>query len=288
MGCGRRPQYEFQHPWGTTRLLACRRRRCLHAFWRGCFSYWTISVPGSLHNPFRCGRQDGFTRARIAVASAWLADLTLLVTWLLRTSTGLLREELKSLQFWSLETCFFLGLPLGASSAASASRARVAATAAEWQSRGGDHRTDRVRRAAHESHLLRRANLSERRPEPGRSEAGQCATTASRVPVGCSAGAGSQQAALRLSALLERGLSRVGVGPAAAFVVNAVVMGLTVCCCICWCSSCSAIARRRSSRAPHGTHTRAMLWSATAAVEPSASLACVAALLALRTPPIGK
>ena len=52
-------------------------------------------------------------RAWIAVAAAWLSYVAGLLTWLSRTPAGALREELKSLQFWSLEICVLLGLLLG-------------------------------------------------------------------------------------------------------------------------------------------------------------------------------
>jgi hypothetical protein len=48
------------------------------------------------------------------VASAWLAVLAALSTWLLSTHAAILREQLKAVQFWSLETCAALGLALGA------------------------------------------------------------------------------------------------------------------------------------------------------------------------------
>src|SRR6185503_1990817 len=43
-------------------------------------------------------------------ASAWVAGVAALLTWALRTPMPPLREQLKTLQFWSLETCVFLGL----------------------------------------------------------------------------------------------------------------------------------------------------------------------------------
>ena len=48
-----------------------------------------------------------------AVALAWLATVVALAVWLLGTSTGTLREQLKLVQFWSLEACVFLVLVLG-------------------------------------------------------------------------------------------------------------------------------------------------------------------------------
>ena len=48
-----------------------------------------------------------------AVAIGWVASVAILLSWLLTTSTGTLREHLKIAQFWSLESCVFLGLIAG-------------------------------------------------------------------------------------------------------------------------------------------------------------------------------
>ena len=49
-------------------------------------------------------------RAWIAVGGAMIATLVLLTTWLLGTSTGNLREALKSLQPWWLDACVLTGM----------------------------------------------------------------------------------------------------------------------------------------------------------------------------------
>ena len=52
-------------------------------------------------------------RARAASVPAWLAwpvSMLFLAAWLLGTSTGTLREQLKDLQFWWLEATAFLAL----------------------------------------------------------------------------------------------------------------------------------------------------------------------------------
>jgi hypothetical protein len=49
-------------------------------------------------------------RAWAVVVSVWVVGLAALLTWVLRTPAPVLREQLKILQFWSLETCVFLGL----------------------------------------------------------------------------------------------------------------------------------------------------------------------------------
>jgi hypothetical protein len=57
-----------------------------------------------------------------SLALAWLAALGVLFVWLAITPNGLLREQLKGLQFWSLESCAALGLVLGVAVAREASR----------------------------------------------------------------------------------------------------------------------------------------------------------------------
>jgi hypothetical protein len=52
--------------------------------------------------------------AWVAVALAWAVSVGALAAWLLATSTGTLREHLKVGQFWSLELCLFLGVICGA------------------------------------------------------------------------------------------------------------------------------------------------------------------------------
>jgi hypothetical protein len=49
-----------------------------------------------------------------ALAAAWLAALAVVLVWVLRTPEVWLREQLKILQFWSLETCVVLGVGLAA------------------------------------------------------------------------------------------------------------------------------------------------------------------------------
>jgi hypothetical protein len=54
-----------------------------------------------------------FGREWIVVSAATLGTLAVLTAWLLNTSTGTLREELKTLQPWSLDACALLGLLVG-------------------------------------------------------------------------------------------------------------------------------------------------------------------------------
>jgi len=51
-------------------------------------------------------------RSGIALVFAGLLSLTAVLVWVLRTPEPFLREQLKTLQYWSLETCVVLGLAL--------------------------------------------------------------------------------------------------------------------------------------------------------------------------------
>ena len=53
-------------------------------------------------------------RAAAALTAAWLLTIGALLMWVMRTTGGMLREQLKSIQFWSLEACVILGVALGA------------------------------------------------------------------------------------------------------------------------------------------------------------------------------
>ena len=76
---------------------ACRRRRA------GALIAWRTS-----------GRAHHLRRAWAPSRSHGLAILALVLAWVLQTPAASLREQLKILQFWSLEICVFLGLALGA------------------------------------------------------------------------------------------------------------------------------------------------------------------------------
>src|SRR6185503_229514 len=53
-------------------------------------------------------------RSGTALAFAWFICLAAVLVWVLRTPEAWLREQLKTLQYWSLEACVVLGLALGA------------------------------------------------------------------------------------------------------------------------------------------------------------------------------
>ena len=98
-------------------------------------------------------------------------------------STPWLREQLKVLQFWSLEVCVVWPVPRRCPKEIG----RVSAGAAYSADAGLPRCAYRVRRTANQPHLLRRADLPERRTEPHGSQARRCATTAASNTVGSSA-----------------------------------------------------------------------------------------------------
>ena len=107
-------------------------------------------------------------RAWVMVASAWVVGLAALLTWVLRTPGPSLREQLKILQFWSLESCVFLGLAVSTVALQDVPRLldrRDMLSNGALMARGP--RSDRWPAASDKPHLLRRADLSERRAEPG-------------------------------------------------------------------------------------------------------------------------
>ena len=221
-------------------------------------------------------------RAWIAVAAAWLSYVTVLLTWLSRTPTEALREELKSLQFWSLEICVLLGLLIGSiilrdllRGLDRTDRRRMVMLAAVsigltvfvaprtnriyydeqiYQSVGQNLTDLRLAQVCHDGNV-----------EYGRLQ--------------CGSGEYNKQP-YAYPHLLSVAYRVFGVHPATAFVVNAAVMGLTVCCLYLLVFS---LFRSRDAAffaaLLMALTPEQLLWSATAAVEPSASLACVAALL---------
>jgi 4-amino-4-deoxy-L-arabinose transferase-like glycosyltransferase len=205
-----------------------------------------------------------------------------LVTWLSRTPAGALREELKSLQFWSLESCVLFGLLLGSTLLRELLR--------------GLERSDRRRMV-----MLAALSISLTvfvAPRTNRiyydeqiyQSVGQNLTDLKLAQVchdgnveygrlQCGSGEYNKQP-YAYPHLLSLAYRLFGVHPATAFVVNAAVAGLTICCVYLF---VFCLFRSRDA-AFFGALLMALtpeqlLWSATAAVEPSASLACVAALL---------
>jgi Dolichyl-phosphate-mannose-protein mannosyltransferase len=207
--------------------------------------------------------------------------LVLLVVWL-RTPTATLREQLKSLQFWSLEVCLVLAVGLGSLivrdlvrqlNRRDAIRIGVLAACATVLTLSVAPRTNRIyydeqiyQAIAQNLADLKLAQMC----NDGTVEYGR---------LQCWNGEYNKQpyAYPHLLSILYRAF---GVAESRAFAFNALVAGLTVV--GVYLLVVSLFADRTAALfggliialTPHQ-----LLWSATAAVEPSASLACVAALL---------
>ncbi len=102
-------QYQLQHPRRAARLLARRGRGRVPSIGRGRAGHRSV--------PRRTSRMTdalvppaSSRRAWIAVGGATLGTLAVPLVWLLGTSTGDLREQLKVLQPWWLDACVLAGL----------------------------------------------------------------------------------------------------------------------------------------------------------------------------------
>ena len=221
-------------------------------------------------------------RAWIAVGLAWLASLTVLLLWLLGTSTGNLREQLRAWQIWSLDACVLLGVLVGVYLLKTAqigadrrdvARMAVLAALGLGLTLFAAPRTNRI---FYDEQIYQSVgqNLADLRLaqvcNDGSVEYGrlQCASGEyNKQPYGF-------PHALSLAYRL------FGVHAGTAFAVNAAAMALTVCAVylLVW-----VLFRDRDAALFAGLlialTPQQLVWSATAAVEPSASLASVTALL---------
>lgn len=223
------------------------------------------------------------TRAHYAAAAAWIAIIGALAYWLAVTPAGILREQLKAAQFWSLEASVALMLALIAAVARSVWReltrrdvVRIACVAAfaVWLTAFVAPRTNRIyydeqiyQSIGQNLSDLRRAQMC----NDGSVEYGR---------LQCVSGEYNKQpyAYPHLLSLVYR---IAGVDARWAFVVNNLVMGLTVA--VVYLAALFLFGDRLAALfaslliavVPHQ-----ILWSATAAAEPSASLACALALAA--------
>jgi dolichyl-phosphate-mannose-protein mannosyltransferase len=221
-------------------------------------------------------------REWLAVGFATLAGIVVLAIWLLATSTGELREELKVLQPWSLDVCVLLGLLVGIYLLASVDRdvykreaARVVVLAAL-----GVALTicvaPRTNRIFYDEQIyqsigqnladLRRAQVC----NDGSVEYGR---------LQCASGEYNKQPYAYPHAL-SLAYRIFGAHDATAFAVNAAAMGLTVCavyvlvCLLFRDRDAALFAGLLMALTP-----QQLMWSATAAVEPTASLALMVALV---------
>jgi hypothetical protein len=222
-------------------------------------------------------------RARYAGAAAWIVVLGVLAAWLLMTPTAALREQLKTAQFWSLELCVLLLVALGTALAPNVWRMltrrdalHIAAIAvfAVCLTVFAAPRTNRI---YYDEHIYQSIgqNLADLRLaqmcNDGTVEYGR---------LQCVSGEYNKQpyAYPHLLSLVYR---VAGVHSRWAFDVNNAVMALTVA--VVYLAALFLFADRVAAlfaallvtMLPHQ-----ILWSATAAAEPSASLACATALAA--------
>ena len=221
-------------------------------------------------------------RLWIPLAIAWLVALAAMAAWLLGTTTDLLREQLMAAQFWSLEACAFLLLAIGPLllKAMSAGLERsdlirlgalmalaVALTLFVAPRTNRIYYDEQIYQSAGQNLAdLRRAQIcNDGTVEYGRLHCSYAEYN--KQPYGYP----------HVLSLIYRAF---GVRPSAAFMVNAAVMGLTIAAIylLVWLlfknRDAAFFAALLAALTPEQ-----IIWSATAAVEPSASLAAVGALL---------
>lgn len=218
-----------------------------------------------------------------ALAGAWAVVLGLLLAWIAGTPPTRLREQLKLAQFWSLEACVALGIVLAVLVSRELKRefprtrahlqvlapVALAVCLTLW----GAPRTNRI---YYDEQIYQGIgqNLSDLRlaqmcnsgvVEYGRLE--------------CSIGEYNKQP-YAYPHLLSVAYRLFGVHEMTAFVVNALAMAATVLAVylLTWVLFDDRVAAWFAALIMAMTPQQ-IVWSATAAVEPTASLACVAALL---------
>jgi 4-amino-4-deoxy-L-arabinose transferase-like glycosyltransferase len=222
-------------------------------------------------------------RAWVAVASAWLIALAALLAWLLATSTGMLREELRFLQFWSLEVCVLVVLAVGLALTRDLLHGlrpsdwrRMAALAAValGLTLFAAPRTNRI---YYDEQIYQGVgqNLADLKLaqmcNDGTVEYGR---------LQCWSGEYNKQP-YAYPHLLSLAYRAFGVRPATAFVMNAGATALTAC--LLYLLVFILFSDRQAAFFAGllvAFTPQQLIWSATAAVEPSSSLAAVAALLA--------
>jgi len=218
-----------------------------------------------------------------AVASAWAAAVAALAAWLRATPAASLREQLAVLQFWSLEICVFLGLALAATVASDLRRAidrrdvigmSITAALALALTIGLAPRTNRI---FYDEQIYQ--NIGQNLADSKRAQ--MCNDGEVRDGrLHCRRGEYNKQpyAYPHLLSLLYRPF---GVATATAFAVNAAAMALTVgavylIVLILFADRIAAFfAALLLALIPEQ-----LIWSASAAAEPSASLAAALAVLA--------
>jgi len=217
-----------------------------------------------------------------AVAIAWAVTLGVLLVWLLGTSTGTLREHLKAGQFWSLEVCLFLVTITGGVilkgvvrelDRTDFTRMAVLAMVAVSLTLFVAPRTNRI---FYDEQIYQSIgqNLADLKLAQVCNEGG---VQDGRLK--CASGEYNKQP-YAYPHLLSVAYRLTGVHDATAFVVNAAAMAVTVCAVyvLVWLlfrdRTAALFAGLVLALTPHQ-----IIWSATAAVEPTASMAAVLALV---------
>jgi Dolichyl-phosphate-mannose-protein mannosyltransferase len=234
----------------------------------------------------RQGRTGGITASRAAwaaLAAAWLAALAAIGAWVLATPLPALRGQLAALQFWSLETIVFLGLALSAAVAADlwtaidrrdAALMSIVAGLAVALVTGVAPRTNRI---FYDEQIYQ--SVAQNLADSKRAQ--MCNDGAVRDGrLECARYEYNKQpyAYPHVLSLLYR---MFGVRTATAFAVNAAAMALTVC--ALYLVVLVLFADRTAAlfaALVFALIPEQLIWSATAAAEPSSALAAAAALLA--------
>jgi len=221
-------------------------------------------------------------RSWIAVSIVMLGIVTGLWIWLASTSTGNLREQLKTLQPWSLDACVLIGLVAAVFVIHSVNRdvlRRETVRLAILSALGVAltlFAAPRTNRIFYDEQIYQGVgqNIADTRRaqmcNDGNVEYGR---------LRCASGEYNKQP-YAYPHVLSVAYRVVGVRPGTAFAVNAAAMALTIC--AVYLLVCVAF-RDRDAAFFAGLLIALMpeqlLWSATAAVEPTASLAAVMAVL---------
>jgi hypothetical protein len=217
------------------------------------------------------------------VATAWVVGVAALCTWVLRTPAPSLRAQLTTLQFWSLETCVFLGLTLSAVVLHDLTRVLdrrdlfrmlMLVALAVGLAVGMAPRTNRI---YYDEHIYQ--SIGQNLADLKRAQ--MCNDgTVEHSRLRCSSGEYNKQP-YAYPHVLSLAYRFFGVETTTAFRVNAIAMGLAVgfLYLLVFILFADRVAAFFAALLLALTPEQ-IVWSATAAVEPSASLACIAALLA--------
>ena len=222
-------------------------------------------------------------RRWIAAAAAWTIAVGLLLAWLVRTPVSVLRLELQATQFWSLETCVFLGLAVGVAVlhelARTLERRDIIAAAALGAIAVCLTATvpPRMHRIFYDEQIYQ--NVGRNLADSKRAQL--CNDGAIRGGrLRCAAAEYNKQP-YAYPHLLSLAYRTFGVRDAVPFAVNAAANGLAVCFVYLLVVALFSDPMAAFFAATFLALTpEQLVWSASGAVEPSASLACIAAVLA--------